>query len=247
MIIVSGGLNNAYAVIGVSYPAGSTCTCSNGTTTRQASGTTGYYVFQIPYAGDWEVSCTNGSANCSKTINISYQYQCEKVALAYGTILFENGQVNAGLGGNANFGNTAVLWAEGTGTLYPEGNNIWANPNMPEVKIHWKINTDNQIEFTAYGSFSTAGHAYACFINPYNFSGKSKLYVIASASNNECCFGLTSSRSYPNPPNKIETSELTTYEYDLTNFQGTYDIIFRVYATSNYGVSTMKISKIWVE
>ena len=49
------------ATIAVTYPSGSTCTCSNGTTTLTAPNTTGSYTFTVPSAGTWTVKSTNGT------------------------------------------------------------------------------------------------------------------------------------------------------------------------------------------
>lgn len=80
----------AWAYIGVTYPAGSVCTATNGTLTLTADGTSGVYVFSIPEPSitpeTWTVSCTDGTKNKSATVSISYQYQVEVVALTYGRL-----------------------------------------------------------------------------------------------------------------------------------------------------------------
>ena len=79
-----------WAYIGVTYPAGSVCTATNGTLTLTADGTSGMYVFSIPEPSitpeTWTVSCTDGTRNKSATVSISYQYQVEVVALTYGRL-----------------------------------------------------------------------------------------------------------------------------------------------------------------
>lgn len=81
---------SAWAYIGVTYPAGSVCTATNGTLTLTADGTSGMYVFSIPEPSitpeTWTVSCTDGTRNKSATVSISYQYQVEVVALVYGRL-----------------------------------------------------------------------------------------------------------------------------------------------------------------
>ena len=49
-----------YAVIGVTYPSGSVCTCTNGTRTMTAKDTTGKALFVIPTAGTWTVKAVSG-------------------------------------------------------------------------------------------------------------------------------------------------------------------------------------------
>ena len=52
----SSGIVKIYAVIGVTYPSGSTCTCTNGSKTLTAKNTSGKAIFVIPSAG----TCTAG-------------------------------------------------------------------------------------------------------------------------------------------------------------------------------------------
>lgn len=87
-INVGGGVvTAAWAYIAVTYPAGSTCTATNGTTTLTAQGTSGLYVFQIPEPTTtpetWTVSCTDGTKTKSATVEISTQYSATNVALRY--------------------------------------------------------------------------------------------------------------------------------------------------------------------
>lgn len=82
-----GGSGSAWAYIAVTYPSGSTCSATNGSTTLSAQGTSGIYVFQIPEPATtpetWTVSCTNGTKTKSATVSIGTQYQFETVTLRY--------------------------------------------------------------------------------------------------------------------------------------------------------------------
>lgn len=78
-----GGGGNTFAFIVVTYPAGSVCTCSDGTRTIRAKGTTGSYLFSVPYAANWKVYATNGIDEAEKNVNISYYGQSETVNLTY--------------------------------------------------------------------------------------------------------------------------------------------------------------------
>ena len=62
---------SAYAVISVTYPLGSTCTCTKGSTVLTAENNNGKYLFSIPEAGNWTVSCTDGTDSDSKVIEVS--------------------------------------------------------------------------------------------------------------------------------------------------------------------------------
>lgn len=88
-----GGSNykNAYALISAEYPAGSVCTCTNGTKTLRAGNTYGVWMFAIPSAGKWTVSCTDGSKTTSRAVEITEQYQTKNVLLVYAMTLFDGG------------------------------------------------------------------------------------------------------------------------------------------------------------
>lgn len=63
------GAGKSVALIRVLYPAGTTCTCSNGTITF-GSDISGDYLFSIPSAGNWTVSGVD-SKGTAKTITLA--------------------------------------------------------------------------------------------------------------------------------------------------------------------------------
>ena len=81
-----------YAVIGVTYPSGSTVTCTNGSKTLTAKDTTGKAMFVIPYAGTWTVKAVKGSKSKSTAVKITTQGQFKTVTLAYERYIFKKGQ-----------------------------------------------------------------------------------------------------------------------------------------------------------
>lgn len=86
-----GSSAKVYAVIGVTYPTGSTCTCTDGVKTLTAKDTTGKALFVIPSAGTWTVTAVSGSKSASKTVSITAEGQVETVTLMYGLYIFKNG------------------------------------------------------------------------------------------------------------------------------------------------------------
>jgi hypothetical protein len=88
-----GGSGDVYAFLIVSYPAGSTCTASNGTTTLTAPDTSGNWVCKVPNAGTWPVSCTNGTDTASTAVTITTEGQREEVALSYTIYLIQSGDL----------------------------------------------------------------------------------------------------------------------------------------------------------
>lgn len=80
------------ATINITYPAGSTCTCSDGTTTLTAPDTSGTWVCIVPNTGTWTVSCTDGIDSTSGTVEITADGQSKSLALSYWNgELFVNG------------------------------------------------------------------------------------------------------------------------------------------------------------
>ena len=90
--IIRRGGGIPYAVIGVTYPSGSVCTCTSGTLTLTAKDTSGKAMFVIPYAGTWTVKAVKGSDSASKAVSITTDGQVENVILTYGFYLFKSGK-----------------------------------------------------------------------------------------------------------------------------------------------------------
>ena len=85
------GGGKAFAAISVTYPAGSTCTCTDGTKTLKLKSTSGQGFFLIPYAATWTVTATNGTDTKSENIEITTEGQSVSVELIYELVLYENG------------------------------------------------------------------------------------------------------------------------------------------------------------
>ena len=81
--MVGGGGGKLFAIIAVTYPSGSVCTCTNGTKTLKAKDTSGTALFNIPSAGTWIVSCTDGSETASDTVSITTAGQVKSIELSY--------------------------------------------------------------------------------------------------------------------------------------------------------------------
>lgn len=94
------------ATINITYPSGSTCTCSDGTTTLSAPDTSGTWACIVPNAGTWTVSSTDGDKSKSADVVIITNGQTESVTLLYITYLFKDGEtydsLTGGWGGTVN-------------------------------------------------------------------------------------------------------------------------------------------------
>lgn len=77
------------ATINITYPSGSTCTCSDGTTTLSAPDTSGTWACIVPNAGTWTVTSTSGTETDSKDVTITTDGQSTSVELSYALFLFK--------------------------------------------------------------------------------------------------------------------------------------------------------------
>lgn len=82
------------ATISVTYPVGSTCTATDGTTTLTAPDTTGSWACIVPNAGTWTVSCTDGTKTKSITVDISTDGESKSVTLGYSEYLVKSGVID---------------------------------------------------------------------------------------------------------------------------------------------------------
>lgn len=110
-----GSSAKVYAVIGVTYPSGATCTCTNGSKTLTAKDTTGKALFVIPTAGTWTAKAVSGSKSTSKAVSITAEGQVETVTLTYELYIFKSGS-----------GLTAGYSVEGSGGTVSKSSISWS-------------------------------------------------------------------------------------------------------------------------
>ena len=77
------------ATINITYSAGSTCTCSDGTTTLSAPDTSGTWACIVPNAGTWTATSTSETETDSKAVTITTDGQSTSVELSYALFLFK--------------------------------------------------------------------------------------------------------------------------------------------------------------
>jgi hypothetical protein len=87
------GVAEPFAVIGVTYPEGSTCTCTDGVEEFTAKDTSGQAIFVIPYVGTWIITATDDTNTSSETVEITSEGQSVNVELDYVYYLFKEGDL----------------------------------------------------------------------------------------------------------------------------------------------------------
>lgn len=142
------GGGTPYAAIGVTYPSGSVCTCTNGTLTLTAKDTSGKAIFVIPSAGTWTVKAVSGSKSTSKKVSITAEGQVATVTLSYELVLFNNGVVS-GYAWNSSNNNGYGDGKVSNGLIYLYGytwdNNISLQPGWGEIGISSAIGLSDYI------------------------------------------------------------------------------------------------------
>lgn len=132
------------ATINVTYPAGSTCTCSDGTTTLTAPNTSGSWTCIVYNAGTWTVTSTSGTETDSKAVTITTDGQSTSVELSYALFLFKPNAPSDIIAGEWEMPGNSTVTAEAELTVksvnnYNGGRNISAR-------------TKGQIDLTEYST-----------------------------------------------------------------------------------------------
>lgn len=150
------------ATIIITYPAGSTCNCSDGTTTFTAPDTSGTWACIVPNTGTWIVSCTDGIDLQSETVEITNSGQTAYVELTYATIIFD---ATEGSDEDAlkMFGNSFSQYAKKT----KEG------------------------DYIVFSHSASAGVYVTFYLNtPYDITDKTTLIVDGYSTQNDSIFGV---------------------------------------------------------
>lgn len=116
------------ATINITYPAGSTCTCSNGSTTLTAPNTSGTWACTVPNTGTWTVKATDGTKRSTASVTITADGETKSVTLAFELKL------------TSDYWNGDIGWIV---TSWPEGS-----------KTSACIFTKTKIDLTSYSTLS---------------------------------------------------------------------------------------------
>lgn len=134
-----------YAIISVTYPEGSICTCSDGTTTLKARDTSGKALFNVPSAGTWTVTARteDGSKEKSIDVTITAAGQVESVSLSYKIYLYNKGNECDDITGGWAAKNVGTYYGIGTFTKNPNS----ATASIVKMQSIWAC-TNNKISLT---------------------------------------------------------------------------------------------------
>ena len=161
-----GGTSKAYAAIGVTYPAGSTCTCTDGAKTLTLKNTSGQGLFIIPYAGTWTVTTTDGTNTKSESVEITTEGQIVSITLSYGLFLFDGGDKTGVTGGwtykitNSGYAGSFARKDNLTidTTLYWLPGRTWNTEGTDQKNRNGYAHTKNKIDVTNYNTITAVSN-----------------------------------------------------------------------------------------
>lgn len=185
IIPLGGGGSKVVASIVVTYPAGSTCTCTLGSRVLTAKDTSGKWVFGLPSTGNWVVKAAKDGKSKSATVEITAEGQVKNVTLMFEAILWEAGadqntSMTGGFAANdtnyVKIGNSTVT-ITGNRTYFGEGSNEWSYSGNFYTKN--KV-TKNKFEYfcaniTKNTGTSTGNKAWLYAADKYNFTGENTI------------------------------------------------------------------------
>lgn len=232
MICVLSGEAAPYAVIGVTYPTGSTCTCTNGSKTLTAKDTTGKALFVIPTAGTWTVKAVSGSKSASKAVKITADGQSATVVLTYDLILFD-GADNTAVTGGWTFGNnpgSAVTFSDAT---------ISNKQIVYSESYYGGIFTKKQIDVTNYKTLycECAITGYLEYANSFGVSKSTNQAIVDSGMDMNSKFVARKALAAG------AYTGSNALSVDISNVSGNCSLGFGVFCSSTL---TIKINKVWL-
>ena len=214
-----------FAVIGVTYPAGSTCTCTNGSKTLTAKDTSGKAIFVIPSAGTWTVKAAKGSQSKSVAVKITTEGQVETVALSFALDVY----------------NAGTFGTDSSGTKFSAG-----------VRANYNSITQNQNSLDWWCDANTNNLLYISpSINPSGYSTL-KMEITAANMNGAGQFGLASGNTQDTSDYMAKTSfdsfsGAKTLSVDISKVMSAKYYIKLTQKGNDGADTTATIARIWLE
>lgn len=216
------------ATINITYPAGSTCTCSDGTMTLSAPDTSGTWACIVPNAGTWTAAATDGVENTSESVSITTDGQTVAVELSYYTYLFKP---------NTDTTNVTGGWQlNSNGSLDSAGEQLVATfTNYYNHGIVFSVATINKIDFTEFTTLVATCKA----TGENNAAPKSATFAVASTQSGFNAAGTASTKV----ASTTFSNSTTTVQIDVSGISGSYYVTF-VVELSNYNTGTLTVDEV---
>ena len=216
------------ATINITYPAGSTCTCTDGTTTFAAPDTSGTWTCTVPNAGKWTVTSTDGVENTSESVSITTDGQTVAVELSYYTYLFKP---------NTDTTNVTGGWQlNSNGSLDSAGDQLVATfTNAYNHGSAFNVATINKIDFTEFTTLVATCKA----ADKNNAAPSSATFAVASTQSGFNNAGTASTKV----ASATFSNSTTTVTIDVSGISGSYYVTF-VVGLSNYNTGTLTVDEV---
>lgn len=216
------------ATINITYPAGSTCTCSDGTTTLSAPDTSGTWACIVPNAGTWTAAATDGVENTSESVSITTDGQTVAVELSYYTYLFKP---------NTDTTNVTGGWQlNSNGSLDSAGDQLVATfTNAYNHDRAFNVATINKIDFTEFTTLVATCKA----ADKNNAAPRSATFAVASTQSGFNNAGTASTKV----ASATFSNSTTTVTIDVSGISGSYYVTF-VVGLSNYNTGTLTVDEV---
>jgi hypothetical protein len=228
------------ATINITYPAGSTCTCSDGTTTLSAPDTSGTWACIVPNAGTWTAAATDGVENTSESVSITTDGQIVAIELSYLLWLYKSGNTY-----NAVTGGWSVSKHSSTGGSFDGVLTLNADSMLLSTEVwggsvgYANAFTNNSIDLTGVNTlkFKITGIGDTAYSDKEGHTHKFKFSLVVA---NE-------RPTKQNPTFAADLKILATGEYSVDVSAVTTGYVGIWITTGGYNKTTLTISEIWGE
>ena len=228
------------ATINITYPAGSTCTCSDGTTTISAPDTSGTWTCIVPNAGTWTVAATDGVENTSESVSITTDGQIVAIELSYLLWLYKSGNTYNAVTGGWSVSEHPSTGGSFDGVLTLNDNSMLLSTEVWGGSVGYaNAFTNNSIDLTGVNTlkFKITGIGNTAYSDKEGNTHKFRFSLVVA---NE-------RPTKQNPTFAANMNILATGEYSVDVSAVTAGYVGIWITTGGYIKTTLTISEIWGE
>ena len=218
------------ATINITYPAGSTCTATDGTINLDAPDTSGTWICIVPNAGTWTISSssTDGSKTSSRDVSITESGQSESATISYIYWAFDEGNSVDYTGGwlTSYGGKPWETYAPNTKIVVESG----TGPNSYAYNV--RLTSDAAIDLTGFSIL---------YITVSEYSSQTGTVGISETADTGASYVVSTS-----------ISSQKTYTIDVSSYTGNYYLRMQSGGGQHPGgpgwvTFGYQISKLWLE
>lgn len=176
------------ATINITYPAGSTCTVTNGSVTYTAPDTSGTWACVVHATGTWTVTSTNGTQTATASVSITADGQTQSATLQYFSARI-NISYPAGSSCKVIFGDTTqwapdtsgywacTVFAAGTYVIQSFSGNLIASQNVSITYSGQSVNATLSYVYYVFGGSGNYTGGWTALGNVTSVGSEIKCYV----------------------------------------------------------------------